>query len=268
MNSFQKVIKYCAVALAIFIIFSIVTGIIYGVGVLKNVFVDDGIKKDMMEKFDISSSYNVLDIEVNNANVLIKEDKKFKVEVDSEDIKVKEVGNKILITEKKYGLFEKKEASDLIISVPKDFMFEEVVIESGAGRVDIDGLSAKEIELDLGAGKVNLNKINVSGEISIDGGAGEIIIDNSILNNLDLDMGIGKVNLVANLIGNSDIDAGVGEVEMLLLGEYNDYKININKGIGSVVVDGDKMSDGSYYGSGSNIINIDGGIGNININFK
>ena len=51
-----------------------------------------------------------------------------------------------------------------------------------------------------------------------------------------------------------------------LLGD--DYKIKIDKGIGSATVNNEKVVDSSYYGSGRNIIDIDGGVGNIEVSYS
>ena len=55
---------------------------------------------------------------------------------------------------------------------------------------------------------------------------------------------------------------------MKLLGKRNDYQIIVNKGIGKVTIDNNDYKDGSIVGNGYNKLNIDGGIGSINVNFK
>jgi len=267
-SSFQRVIKYFAIAFAVLIIFNLVTSIIYGINMVENIFSKDKTSDGNLEKVDIDDDYSILDIEVTNVDILVKNGDNFKIEKDSDDVRVREVGNKLLITEKDYGLFEEKRESELVVYVPEDYVFDSISIENGAGRVDVDYLKTKEIELDLGAGKVNLNKIDVSDEMSIDGGAGEIIINDGYVNDLDLDMGIGKVELNLSLTGNSEINAGVGEIFLTLLDDSNNYRINVNKGVGTVMIADSEMSDGSHYGDGNNIINIDGGIGNIKVDFR
>ena len=147
-------------------------------------------------------------------------------------------------------------------------MFDFVLIENGAGKLDINDLSTNELELDLGAGKVTIDKLTVLKEASIDGGAGEVNISNSSINNLDLDMGIGIVLISSTLTGNSEIDAGIGEVDLNLLDKKDNYKINIDKSIGEIIIDGNKVGEENSYGNGLNTIDISGGIGSININFK
>lgn len=268
MNSWQKVIKYLAIALAVLLIFNIVMGIIYGINLIGGAFLDKDVSNSDLKRVSVSDDYNILDIEVTDADIVIKEGNDFRIEKSDDNIRVKEIGNKLLITEKSYGLLESKRDSELIVYVPISYLFDEVSIESGAGRVFVDGLNAKELELDLGTGKVNLNKLNVSKEMAVDSGAGEVIIDNGVINNLELDMGVGRVELNVVLRGKNEIDSGIGEASLVLGDSSDNYKINVNKGVGKILVSGQEMMDDSYYGDGDNIIGIDGGIGNISVDFR
>ena len=54
---------------------------------------------------------------------------------------------------------------------------------------------------------------------------------------------------------------------MILLGSKDDYKIELDKGIGEATLEGESLKDDSVYGSGENKIDIDGGVGAINIDF-
>ena len=104
-------------------------------------------------------------------------------------------------------------------------------------------------------------------EIKIDGGAGSIVIENGKLNNIDLDMGIGKLSLTSEISGNNEIDAGVGDIDLNLIGTINNYKVKLDKGIGSAKFNKEKMKNNTYYGNGLNIIDINGGVGSIKIDF-
>ena len=112
------------------------------------------------------------------------------------------------------------------------------------------------------------NRLNVVNFTSIDSGAGEVVIKDGSVNNLDLDMGIGKVKLNLEVIGNSEIDAGIGELNLVLLGNDDDYRINVDKGIGSIKFNGESVDAETTVGNGDNIIDIDGGVGNINVDFR
>lgn len=123
----------------------------------------------------------------------------------------------------------------------------------------------QELELDLGAGNVEIDYLEVTKEATINGGAGNLVINNSAIKDLELDMGIGTLELTSTLLGDNEISCGVGEVTINLLGD--DYQIEVDKGIGTTTIAGEKIRDGEIYGEGRNKLEIDGGIGSINIDF-
>ena len=135
-------------------------------------------------------------------------------------------------------------------------------------KLNIDKISTKNLDLELGAGKVDINQLIVLKDTEIEGGAGKITIKDGDIHNLDLEMGIGSLSLTSKLTGNNHIDAGVGEINLNLLGTMNDYNISLDKGIGSATLAGNSMDDNTQYGTGSNKIDIDGGVGSISIDFK
>ena len=110
--------------------------------------------------------------------------------------------------------------------------------------------------------------IGIGQIIDIDGGAGRITISDGALHNLDLDMGVGQLNLTSALTGESDFDLGIGESNITVIGNKDDYKLDIEKGIGNITVDGTSVSNIKEYGNGNNSIEVSGGIGAINLRFQ
>lgn len=268
MSGLQKIIKSLALAFAMFLTFSIISGIMYGFSFLGNILGDD--EKSITEKLnnlEINDDTLLLDVNVSSSNIIIKNGETFKAETNNKYINSKQDKNKLYIKEKKHNWFQNNN-SELIIYVPNDFVFDGVSIETGAGKVNIDTLSTKQLYLNLGAGKVDINNLTVFENTKIDGGAGEININALSMNNLDLDMGVGKLSLTSKLTGNNKIDSGVGAIDLSLIGSLEDYKISLDKGIGKATISGDNMKDDYTYGTGVNKIDIDGGIGSINIDFK
>lgn len=53
----------------------------------------------------------------------------------------------------------------------------------------------------------------------------------------------------------------MGKTELTLIGREEDYRLRIDKGIGSVTLDGRSLSDGESVGSGATLIEIDSGVG-------
>lgn len=266
----QRIIKYVAIGLALLLTVNIISAIMYGIISIGTVFTFNNDKdyiKEGLENIPVSENIEVLDIDIASSNITIKEGSTVKIETNNKYIKTKENNHKLTITEEKHNWLNINNTSDLIIYLPLNYLFNNVSIENGAGKIDIESLNTERLNLDLGAGKVNINNLTVLKDTEIDGGAGEINITNGNLTNLDLDMGVGKLTLTATINENSKIDAGVGALDLNLIGTIDDYKIILDKGLGNATLDGEKMKNSTYYGNGSKLIDIDGGIGAIKIDF-
>lgn len=276
MTTAQKIIKYFAIAFAIFLIVSIISLILFGVYALSGVLglknnskidvssnmqtVDIGNKGNIVNLTDITS----LDIEVKYTNLIIKNGDTFHYETNNDNVIYKENHNTIKIEEKGKWLFSDTE-SNLIIYIPENFDLNKINIEAGAGKVEIENLNADNLDLELGAGEASISNLNIRNNTKLEGGAGRLNILDGNINNLDLDMGIGEININSFITGDSDIDAGIGILNLNLQGSKADYRIITDKGVGNLKINGQNISGASTYGEGKNLIKIDEGIGNINI---
>lgn len=269
MSSAQKVIKYLAISFAFLLIFGIISGIMSVVIAISSAFSDknDYEIMDEIKDLEVSGEVKLLDVDIASSNIVIKIGDTFKIETSNKYIQCKQDYNMIYITERRHNWFNNSSKSKLTIYIPKDMVLDGMSINSGAGTVSIEELSTRILNLDLGAGKVNIDNLNIYDNTKINGGTGEVTIKNSSLNNLNLNIGIGKFILEAKLFGNSEIDHGVGEVNLNLIGEKDDYQIHADKGLGSITISGNEIKDDLIVGNGTNKINIDGGVGSIDINF-
>ena len=136
------------------------------------------------------------------------------------------------------------------------------------GKIEIKDLTTKKLSLELGAGETQMENLKAFDSLDIDSGTGKVTVSSSVINNLDLDMGIGEVKLDAKLMGKNDIDAGVGNLKINVQGEQEDYRIETDKGLGSIKIDGKEAISGQVLGNGKNYIRVNGGIGNIDIDFE
>lgn len=266
MSTTQKIIKYVAVAFAISLILGIISGIYY-IGKEIGGFLTESNKEKSIEISEYPNTSNILSIDIAASKLIIKEGASLKVENNNEYITTEQDNNKLSIKEKKHHSFFASKDSELTIYIPKDLTFDEVFISNGAGIINIEKLISKNLKLELGAGEVTINNLEVLKDTSIDSGAGAVTISKSNLNNLDLNVGVGKFIINSILTGNSKIDAGIGELNINLLDSKENYLITADKGIGSIKIDGVEYKNETSYGNGENKIDIDGGIGSINISF-
>jgi len=265
MTTLQKVIKYLAIAFALFLTVTIIGGILYTAGYIFGRFLGETVTEDM-NTYSVTSEINSLDIEINAADLYIKEGDTFSVESNLSNLKVEEKGSRLTVKEttKLGGNY-----NDAVLTVylPVGTVFDSVNLETGAGRLTIDSLSSKTLDFEFGAGEVSISYLTSELSADIDGGAGRITISGGALNNLDLDMGVGQLNLTAALTGDCRFDLGVGETNITLIGVKDDYTLELERGLGSISVDGMAVSGYGRIGNGTHKVEINGGIGAINVDF-
>lgn len=265
MTTFQKVIKYLAFIFAIFLTVSIIGGILSLFG-LFGVFIGGDAVHEDLKTYAVSADIQSLEVQINVADFTIKQSESFSVESNLKYLTVEDKNGVLIIKETK-KFRSTYTGAVLTLHIPADTMFEKASITTGAGRLNIDCLSAGAMNFEFGAGEVKIDTLIATSDIDIDGGAGEITVSYGALHNLDLDMGVGQLNLTSALTGESDFDLGVGASNITVIGNKNDYKLDIEKGIGSITVDGTSVSDIEWQGNGDNSIAVSGGVGAIHIKF-
>lgn len=276
MTTAQKVIKYLAIAFAVFLIVNILSAIFWGLYSFSFIF---GLNTEEYEESYLENGENeitsfeyedidTLDIEVAFSSLTIKTGEKFKIETDNNYISCKQKDKTIKVDEKSHNWFSKNNRGEVIIYIPNNLEFDRLKINTGAGKIDIEKIATRNLSLEIGAGETKIEELNVTNKAKIDGGAGKVSILSGTINNLDLDMGVGAVELNAKLEGDTDIDAGIGELDININASKEDYRIKAEKGIGNITIDGKGVSNDTVYGDGENYLKIDGGIGNIKIKFE
>lgn len=268
MTETQKIIKYFAMALAIFLIVGIVGGILASLSFASYVFTD----KETVVASNLAD-YSVKDvdrlyIDLQAADLEIKSGSDFSLQSNHEYLKVDESSDSLRIEEIRRPYRFNDKAYKIVLTVPQSKTFDSVVIETGAGKLTLDGFFTKALKLTLGAGAVNLNNITVTDNTDFEGGAGEITITDCTFADLDMKIGVGACSLTATLLGDSEIDCGVGEADFKLIRTPQiDYSVKVEKALGDVTVDGRKIKNEETIGFGENEIEIQCGVGEVDIEF-
>ena len=200
----------------------------------------------------------------------IKTGDDFKVETNNSKITFEENNGSVKIKEENRNwLNNNNMSSNLIIYIPEDMIaIDETKIQTGAGKINIEKLNTQSLYLELGAGDVYIENVIATGETKIDGGVGKTELKSCEINNLKANLGMGEFTFSGKLTGKNKIDSGVGAINIDLIDNKNNYKIDVSKGLGNVTLDGQKLETDRVYGIGENYLDIDGGIGEIKIDFE
>ena len=251
MTTAQKIIKYIATAFALFLVITIISTIVTaGYGVLRVIGLIDEKNSIVTEDFKVISTdikeISTLKIDLTCTNLDIKTGNDFKVETNNSKITCEENNGRVQIKEKNKNWMNNNNSSSLIVYIPE---------------------AITNIYLELGAGDVHIENIAITQEIKINGGVGKTDLKSCKINNLQANLGMGEFSFNGELTGKNTISSGVGEVNMNLINNKEDYTIDVSKGIGNVVLDGENVVDDRKYENGESYLDINGGIGDININF-
>lgn len=267
MTPFQKCIKYLAIALGFFLIASMAAALLGFFGIIAGIgFLNDSRAQQQVTKQVFSEDILALDMEIGAADIRIITGDALSVQTDNPYITASEKHNTLVIREKSH--VADLDSSTLTICIPEDMVLQDADIATGAGKLEIEALRCRELDLELGAGMAEIQYVEAEKSADIEGGAGQIIIHDSAMRNLNFDMGVGKAEIFADLSGRSEISAGIGNLALTIPASLADYTITAESGIGRIEVDGMHIIGNETLGTGENRIELEGGIGNINVYFE
>ena len=223
MSTAQRIIKYCAIGFAAFLIVTILSSIIFGVlgivtaGKIIKSNSEISLSCDAEEKACISITIAASELE-------IKKGEELKVETKNEKVDVKQEGNVLTVVENgsNWNWFGKNADKNIVVYVPEDLEFEKAGISGGAGRIYVEKLNAKELEVALGVGETVIDALETE---------------------------------------NAKINAGIGSVKINLLSKSEEYTINMSKGLSAMSFNGEGLGNDATFGTGDRKIEISGGIG-------
>lgn len=285
MTTFQKIIKYGAIAfgayLCVIIISAIILAIttIFGITVGMNAIEESFNNNNQTVIESVNYEYTgieKLNIELGICKLNIQNDEtltdKIKVEMKNTSNKMycKQLGNELKIDDDKNVsinfLKNRNIVPEITIYIPQNQEFENVDLNVSINDVNIEKLNAKKAKIETGGGRCIIKNI-ITEQLDIEGGAGETIVENSKTNRLELDAGIGSTIITAEILDTADINSGVGRLELNLLGSKENYMIKPSVGIGGVVVDNQRAENEKIIGNGNQKVKIDAGIGEVAVNF-
>lgn len=276
MSSFQRVVKYIGMALAILITIGIIFGVcslIFGIShSSKRVEEETTSATSNVYEFD---SFTSMQIDCGVANVEIKVGDGYQVETkdvpEETKIEVNSKGKLVVQAEDDtwFQWFDTSnwdKNSKIYITVPEGYEAEEITISGGVGDVSVYDLSTKKLTVDGGVGNVKGTNL-VAGKVDVDAGVGNIDFDTVEFGDCIIDSGVGDINISGKITGDSEFNGGVGEMDLDIDGSRSDYSLSVDSGVGTVRVNGQKIEELEEHKDGTKEFIVDGGVGSITIRF-
>jgi DUF4097 and DUF4098 domain-containing protein YvlB len=271
-------------AFAIILSITIIFGIVNAVGALISVATGETFfhnSKDNMDNINFDEDFTgvkSLDIDISTGSFQIKSGDTVRVEAKNVPNSFKAEVTKdgtLSIDQSKNGIHFwgfnfngiNSPSAKIILYLPADFTAENAFISTGAGSVSIEELHSKYLTVSTGTGSINGNDMSAD-NVDIDGGVGSSNFREVSFKDAEIKCGVGSLSLQGELLGDNSVDCGVGGVNLNLKGKVENYELDVDAGIGTVRVNGEKIKD-KYKdnNNAANSIEVNGGIGSVNINF-
>jgi hypothetical protein len=136
------------------------------------------------------------------------------------------------------------------ITLPETMKLDEVKFTIDAGAVTIERLNADRCSVRGGAGAIKIRN-TIARDARFQSGAGAMSFEDCNFVDAVIEAGAGRIEFKGDLTGRSKISAGAGSIEMRLAGAESEYRVDFNRGIGSVRI-GDETFNGVGNGSSGN----------------
>jgi len=161
----------------------------------------------------------------------------------------------------------------ITITIPEGYTFEDFKLNLGAGDLEANTINAQTSDLSVGAGRLLVDELNILEESKYSVGTGEMILDKASTKDITVDCGVGKFEINGFIDGNGDITCGIGAIHLALDAEKKDYSYDVETDIGDVEIDGTEYhhyrdNNNDSDNESSNKLSLDCGIGNITVDFN
>ena len=159
----------------------------------------------------------------------------------------------------------------ITLTVPKDAMLDSALFEFGAAEVYMEEIAAKKMYVTVGAGALEADKLTVTELARFTVGAGTFSAEDVTLMDAELECGVGEMKVDGIFEGTTKAECGVGAMELTVSGEQEQYRGELNCGLGeidfgTISIEG---SGNKTYGTSSaeRRMDIKCGIGEVDVRF-
>lgn len=159
----------------------------------------------------------------------------------------------------------------ITLTVPKDALLESALFEFGAAEISMEEIEAKKLYVTVGAGELTADRLTATELARFNVGAGTFSAEDVTLTDAELECGVGEMKVSGIFDGDTKADCGVGAMELAVYGDQEQYRGELNCGLGeidfgTISIEG---SGNKSYGTSSaeRRMDIKCGIGEVDVHF-
>lgn len=208
-------------------------------------------RTDAWNEFE-ADTIKQLKLEANVAEIIFtqsRENDKISVQLNDGNLNRYDCFAEDGILQVKYGVENhavySKSGPEIIIALPEGKVLEEMDLDIGASELEIEtsAIVCDTLTMNVGAGDVSADYIDVRKQMEIVIGAGEVDIEGGSFQDVKLECGVGSISLNGALSGDLNAHCGMGEIDLELVGKETDYNYDLSCGMGELSVNGTSYSN-------------------------
>lgn len=158
------------------------------------------------------------------------------------------------------------------IWIPAGSSLEELEMEVGAGEMNISGINLNKLKTEVGAGMLVLSDMEIR-DISVDVGAGKMEAYGITAGEAEFSVAMGECTYQGNIAGKLEAECAMGNMLLELTGSETDhnYEIECSAGniqVGSIFTATGLACEKTINNHAASTFEIDCGMGNVTVNFE
>lgn len=227
------------------------------------------VKSNTTETIPLASIKNLnINMAIGDITIKTASTDEFKISLEGDNgLHYYEENNTLYITEN-----NKNFDGEVELILPANTTFDNATFNIDAADLTLSDLNCNTLNLAMGAGEANIEKVDVNDNAVISIGAGELDIKKASFNNADIELGMGEFDFKGTITGNLNLDCGMGEASLELDDAKENHTISTDCALGAINVDGStSVAFGNKIkeeGNSSSVYNISCGMGSVDIDFN
>lgn len=133
------------------------------------------------------------------------------------------------------------EAPELTITIPEK-EYKKLIVNMEAGEMTAENLRAEKAEIEVGAGQLYLNYLDVAETCTMKVEAGHIQVESLHAKKLEVQCEVGSIESYETNITNGNLTCEMGSISMYMKDSESHYNYTIKSEMGSVTVGGDSYT--------------------------
>ena len=273
MSEIQKVIKYCAMAFAIFLsvvilgsIVAVVLGVTTGISGISVLSGEDKERIQLYEEYSLEEAkeLGITSVLVDcNAEITVKPGEMLTIAAENvtDEYKIRQAnGNFSIVQDRpdfniRFWFGEVSERESVVVTIPEGLSTEKVTVMSGSGKVFVTGTETEALTVDSGSGRVTVEDVTAK-QLYVDSGSGRVSMARVAMSETRLTTGSGSVSIEDAALGKLWLDSGSGAVRME---RVEATEAEVDTGSGAVSFEGKLTGTNEFEtGSGALTLRLDG----------